>query len=187
MQSSLEKREKVRIFTDVNKNKTNMKLENFKNGYDVTLGSSLAVNEKNDCAVRAFANAFNITYNMAHKFAANVFDRKPKRGVKGMFVKLSKLGFAQFDMFADSLFPEIRTYSLHPLTRSKTGKVVNHSYTHKEVSHTVKTFCAEFNKGTFIVMVAKHALVIKDGVVIDNPNYKFTGYRRIVESAVAVK
>ena len=164
-----------------------MKLENFKNGYDVTLGSSLAKNEKNDCAVRAFANAFNITYNMAHEFAATKFDRKPKKGVKGMFVKLSKLGFAQFDMFADSLFPETRVYSLHPLTRSKTGKVVNHSYTHKEVSHTVKTFCAEFNKGTFIVMVAKHALVIKDGIVIDNPNYKFTGYRRIVESAVAVK
>ena len=40
-----------------------MKLENFKNGYDVTVGSSLAVNEKNDCAVRAFANAFSITYN----------------------------------------------------------------------------------------------------------------------------
>ncbi len=52
-----------------------MKLENFKNGYDVTLGSSLALNEKNDCAVRAFANAFNITYNVAHEFAANVFNR----------------------------------------------------------------------------------------------------------------
>ena len=36
-------------------------------------------------------------------------------------------------------------------------------------------------------MVAKHALVIKNGIVIDNPNYKFTGYRRIVESAVEVK
>ena len=164
-----------------------MKLENFKNGYDVTVGSSLAVNEKNDCAVRAFANAFNITYNAAHEFAANVFDRKPRKGVKGMFPKLAELGFAQFDMFADSLFPETRVYSIHPLTRSKTGKVVNHAYTHKEVSHTVKTFCAEFNKGTFIVMVAKHALVIKDGIVIDNPNYKFTGYRRIVESAVAIK
>ena len=163
-----------------------MKLENFKNGYDVTLGSSLAVNEKNDCAVRAFANAFNITYNMAHEFAANVFDRKPRKGVKGMFVKLSKLGFAQFDMFADSLFPETRVYSLHPLTRSASGKVVNHSYTHKEVSHTVKTFCAEFNKGTFIVMVAKHALVIKDGIVVDNPNNRFDGYRRVVMGYIKV-
>ena len=164
-----------------------MKLENFKNGYDVTVGSSLAVNEKNDCAVRAFANAFNITYNVAHEFAANVFNRKPNKGVKGMFPKLAELGFAQFDMFADSLFPETRVYSIHPLTRSKTGKVVNHAYKHKEVSHTVKTFCAEFNKGTFIVIVAKHALTIKDGIVIDNPNYKFEGYRRIVESAVVIK
>ena len=124
---------------------------------------------------------------MAHEYAANVFGRQPRKGVKGMFPKLAELGFAQFDMFSDSFFPETRVYSIHPLTRSASGKVVNHAYTHKEVSHTVKTFCAEFNKGTFIVMVAKHALVIKDGVVIDNPNYKFTGYRRIVESAVAVK
>ena len=164
-----------------------MKLENFKNGYDVTVGSSLAMNEKNDCAVRAFANAFSITYNMAHKFAEEVFNRKPKKGVKSMFPKLVKLGFAQFDMFADSLFPETRVYSIHPLARSKSGKLVNTDYTHKEVNHTVKTFCAKFNKGTFIVMVAKHALVIKDGIVIDNPNYKFTGYRRIVESAVEIK
>ena len=164
-----------------------MKLENFKNGYDVTLGSSLALNEKNDCAVRAFANAFSITYNVAHKFAEEVFNRKPKKGVKGMYITLSKLGFAQFDMFTDSLFPETRTYSIHPLARSKSGKLVNTDYTHKEVNHTVKTFCAKFNKGTFIVMVAKHALVIKDGIVIDNPNYKFTGYRRIVESAVEIK
>ncbi len=42
-----------------------MKLENFKNGYDVTLGTSLAKNEKNDCSVRALANAFNITYDVA--------------------------------------------------------------------------------------------------------------------------
>ena len=164
-----------------------MKLENFKNGYDVTVGSSLAVNEKNDCAVRAFANAFNISYDVAHKFAEDKFARKAKKGVKGMFITLSKLGFATFDLFQNSLFPEIRTYSIHPLARSKSGKLVNTDYTHKEVNHTVKTFCAKFNKGTFIVMVAKHALVIKDGIVIDNPNYKFTGYRRIVESAVEVK
>ena len=163
-----------------------MKLENFKNGYDVTIGSSLALNEKNDCAVRAFANAFNISYDVAHKFAEDKFARKAKKGVKGMFITLSKLGFASFDLFSNTLFPETRTYGIHPLTRSKTGKVVNHAYRHKEVSHTVKTFCAEFNKGTFIVIVAKHALTIKDGVVIDNPNYRFTGYRRIVESAVHI-
>ena len=163
-----------------------MKLENFKNGYDVTLGSSLALNEKNDCAVRAFANAFNISYDVAHAFTADKFKRKAKKGTRNMFKTLAELGFATFDLFSNTLFPETRTYGIHPLTRSKTGKVVNHTYRHKEVSHTVKTFCAEFNKGTFIVIVAKHALTIKDGIVIDNPNYKFEGYRRIVESAVKI-
>jgi len=164
-----------------------MKLANFKNGYDVTQGSVLALNEKNDCAVRAFANAFNISYDVAHAFTADKFKRKAKKGTRNMFKTLAELGFATFDLFSNTLFPETRTFSIHPLTRSKTGKVVNHAYKHKEVSHTVKTFCAEFNKGTFIVIVAKHALTIKDGIVIDNPNYKFEGYRRIVESACLVK
>jgi len=140
-----------------------MKLANFKNGYDVTQGSVLALNEKNDCAVRAFANAFNITYDTAHQ-----------------------LGFATFDLFSNTLFPETRTYGIHPLKRSKSGKVVNTNYTHKEVNHTVKTFCEQYNKGTYIVLVRKHALTIKDGIVIDNPNYRFTGYRRIVESACKI-
>ena len=163
-----------------------MKLENFKNGYDVTVGSSLALNEKNDCAVRAFANAFNISYDVAHKFAEDKFARKAKKGVKNMFQTLTELGFATFDLFSNTLFPETRVYSLHPLARSKSGKLVNTDYTHKEVNHTVKTFCAKYNKGTYIVIVSKHALTIKDGIVIDNPDMQFTGYRRIVESAVRI-
>ena len=164
-----------------------MKLENFKNGYDVTIGSSLALNEKNDCAVRAFANAFNISYDVAHEFAADKFARKACKGVKNMFRTLNELGFATFDLFSNTLFPETRTYSIHPLPRNKDGKVVNTDYTHKTVNHTVKTFCTKFNKGTFIVIVKNHALTIKDGIVIDNPNYKFEGYRRIVESACEIK
>ena len=165
-----------------------MKLENFKNGYDVTIGSSLALNEKNDCAVRAIANAFNITYDNAHTFTAEKFARKAKKGTKKFFITLSQLGFATFDLFEDSLFPERKTYSIHPIARNnKRIGIVNTDYTHKVVNHTVKTFCAKFNKGTFILTVNKHALTIKDGVVIDNPNYKFTGYRRIVESACEIK
>ena len=164
-----------------------MILENFKNGYDVTNGSMLALNEKNDCSVRAFANAFNITYDVAHEFAADKFARKAKKGVKNMFRTLNELGFATFDLFSNTLFPETRTYSIHPLARSKSGKLVNTDYTHKEVNHTVKTFCARYNKGTYIVIVKNHALTIKNGIVIDNPNYKFGGYRRIVESAVKIK
>ena len=158
-----------------------MKLENFKNGYDVTSGSSLAKNEKNDCSVRALANAFNITYDTAHMFAATKLERKVKKGLKGMFSKLDLLGEVTFELFSNTLFPETRTYKLDGKLKPR-----NPDYTHKSVQFTVKTFCSKFNKGTYIVIVNKHALCVKDGIVIDNPNYKFTGYRRVVESSFRV-
>ena len=158
-----------------------MKLANFKNGYDVTQGSVLARNEKNDCSVRALANAFNITYDTAHIFAATTLERKARKGLKSMFVKLDLLGEVTFDLFSNTLFPETRTYKLDGKLKPR-----NPDYTHKPVQFTVKTFCAKFNKGTYILIVNKHALCIKDGIVIDNPNYKFTGYRRVIESSFKV-
>ena len=158
-----------------------MKLANFKNGYDVTQGSLLAKGEKNDCSVRALANAFNITYDTAHMFAATKLERKARKGLKGMFSTLNTLGSVTFDLFSNTLFPETKTYKLGCVS-----KPINSDYTHKPVQYTVKTFCARFNKGTYIVLVNKHALCIKGGIVVDNPNYKFTGYRRVVESYIKV-
>ena len=158
-----------------------MRLENFTNGYNVTKGSTLAAGEKNDCAVRAFANAFNITYDVAHAFTTKEFKRKARRGTQNVFSTLSKLGSVTFELFSDTLFPETKTYELKCV-----NEPINADYTHKEVKFTVKTFCAKFNKGTFIVLVNKHAFTIKDGIVIDNPDMRFTGYRRIVESYVKV-
>jgi len=158
-----------------------MILENFTNGYDVTKGSMLAAGEKNDCAVRAFANAFNVTYDVAHSFTAKEFKRKARRGTQDMFNTLSKLGQVTFELFSNTLFPESVEYNLVPVDAP-----INTDYTHKKVAYTVKTFCAKFNKGTFIVLVNKHALCVKDGIVIDNPDMRFTGYRRTVESFVKV-
>ena len=39
-----------------------MSLENFKNGYEISTKSTVAKREKNDCVVRAMANAFEISY-----------------------------------------------------------------------------------------------------------------------------
>jgi len=158
-----------------------MKLENFTNGYNVTKGSSLAAMEKNDCAVRAFANAFNITYDLAHEFTADKFKRKARKGTKAVYATLNQLKSVTFELFSNTLFPETKTYNLVCV-----NKPINADYTHKKVSYTVKTFCAKYSKGTFIVLVNKHALTIKDGIVIDNPDMRFTGYRRIVESFIKV-
>ena len=158
-----------------------MILENFKNGYEVANGSLLAKSEKNDCLVRAFANAFNVTYDVAHSFTAEKFERKFRKGAKMTASTLSKLGKVSFDLFQDTLFPITKEYNLRFVHNP-----INKKYTHKKVSYTVKTFSAKFSKGTYIVLVNKHALCVKDGIVIDNGDMQFTGYRRVVESYVKV-
>tara|TARA_R110000744_G_C18994468_1_gene520972 strand:- start:5 stop:484 length:480 start_codon:yes stop_codon:yes gene_type:complete len=159
-----------------------MILQNFKNGYDVTKGSAIATHEKNDCAVRACANAFNITYDVAHAFAAKAFHRKPKQATYGMFEILGLLGNVAFEMYSNTLFPENKSYDLVAINNP-----INTDYTHKKVAYTVKTFCSRFARGTYIVNVNKHALVVKDGIVVDNADMQFTGYRRTIKSYVKVK
>ena len=44
----------------------------FKAGYGVSRMNETAQSEKGDCAVRAFANAFEISYNTANEFAKDV-------------------------------------------------------------------------------------------------------------------
>ena len=158
-----------------------MILENFKNGYEVSKGSLIAKGEKNDCVVRAIANAFNISYDVAHEFTAKEFKRKARKGTKNVFATCKALGKVTFDLFQDTLFPITKEYKLSCVSR-----LINKEYTHKKVKYTVKTFSAMFNKGTYVVLVHKHALTIKDGIVVDNPNNRFDGYRRVVESVIRV-
>ena len=158
-----------------------MILENFKNGYEVSNGSLLAKGEKNDCFVRACANAFNITYDVAHGFVAKEFKRKARKGTKGVFATCKALGKVSFELFKDSLFPVTKEYNLKFVHNP-----INKEYTHKKVAYTVKTFSAMFNKGTYVVLVHKHALIIKDGIVVDNPNNRFDGYRRVVMGYIKV-
>ena len=63
----------------------------FKSGYDVTSKSKLAGNEKNDCFVRACSNAFDVSYEAAHGFVADKFDRKSGRGTKRCNATLKEL------------------------------------------------------------------------------------------------
>ena len=158
-----------------------MILENFKSGYEVSKGSLIAKGEKNDCVVRAIANAFNISYDVAHEFTAKEFKRKARKGTKAVFSTFKALGEVSFELFKDSLFPVTKEYKLNCV-----NKPINCDYTHKPVSFTVKTFCAKYCRGTFIVLVNKHALVVKNGIVIDNGDMRFTGYRRVVESYIRI-
>ena len=168
-------------------------LQNFKSGYEVSSKSEIARSEKNDCVVRAIANAFKVNYDMAHSFVKTNFSRKNGKGTFNTNTKLKQLAKSpielkpsgQLDLFnADKTVKNIKHIGDMP---KNGGKLINRAYKHKKVAYTVKAFAQKFKKGTYIVMVHKHALAIVDGVVIDNNDMQFNGYRRVVESAFLVK
>lgn len=165
-------------------------LKNFKSGYAISGSDQTAKGETNDCVVRAIANACDVNYSQAHKYVADTFNRKKGQGTKQFMSTLDNVKEMTFDGVGQlNLFNNGITRELKPLGKGpkQGGDMINPKYKHKPVAYTVKAFAQNFNKGNFIVCVNKHALAIKNGVVVDNGNYQFDGYRRVVEGAYQVQ
>jgi hypothetical protein len=164
-------------------------LKNFENGYRVSGSSEIAKGEKNDCVVRAIANACDVSYDQAHKYCTETFDRKKGKGTElfNLILRTNKeMTFdevGQLDLFRNGITRNLKWLGDGP---KQGGDMCNPKYNHKPVAYTVKAFAQDFNKGNYIVGVRGHALAIKDGVVIDNGNYQYDGYRRVVEHAYQV-
>ena len=123
--------------------------------------SGLAKSETNDCVVRAFASAFNVTYDFAHKKVAEIFGRKNGQGTYCFSLVMRTL--------------ESKGISVNRKKIKTISKDVNLSYWIKVKgvnvlrSMTTAKFLEDYPKGTYIVTVKGHAFTIKDGVVIGNP------------------
>ncbi len=99
--------------------------------------------EKMDCTVRAISAAFDIPYKDAHRHCKDFYNRKDGRG-----------------------FPFVRTFGKH--TRMLFWKTVTYFPRPKM---TLGTFVKKNPTGTFMVLVPKHILTVKDGVMIDLEPY----------------
>jgi len=128
--------------------------------------SVIAKSETNDCVVRAFASAFDISYDRAHKYVAENFGRQPKKGTFGTVFKLVKM----VDDRTTVNYKKVYTVGVR-----KSSTMINSlSYNvkikgvTKVRQMTVGTFIKQNPKGTFFVLVRQHAFTIKDGVVIGN-------------------
>ena len=165
-------------------------LKNFKSGYAVSGSDQTAKGEKNDCVVRAIANACDVNYSQAHKYVAETFNRKKGEGTFNFMSTLDNVKemtfdeVGQLDMFNDGITRKVKSLGHGP---KQGGELINPKYKHKPVAYTVKAFAQRFKKGNFIICVNKHALAINNGVVVDNGNYQFDGYRRVVEAAYQVQ
>lgn len=138
-------------------------------------GSLIAKNEKNDCFVRAMAAATNLDYDTTHSFVKENFNRKEKKGTQnGEIISAMKKFEREGITIGDKKF-EVEVLQKPLLTNSYKlhGKVINRK-------KTVKSFIKSLPNGTFVVLVSKHAFVVKDGILIDNKGEEFRPTRKVL-------
>lgn len=147
--------------------------------------SAIAKGETNDCVVRAFASSFEVSYDYAHKFVAEEFKRQPKRGTYFTASKMVKLSEGLIKVNGKRILPVgEKTKSIaYPYSVSYDVRVKGEI---KKRQMTVGTFVKKNPKGTFFVLIKRHAFTIKDGVVIGNPEDAMK-LKRPIRSAFEIK
>jgi hypothetical protein len=128
--------------------------------------SKIAKSETADCVVRAFASAFDITYDRAHKYVKEKFGRKDRQGTYGTVSKLVKMSEDRTTVNYKKIRP-VGVVKSTTLIDSLSYNVTIKGET-KVRQMTVGTFIKQNPEGTFFVLVRQHAFTIKDGVVIGN-------------------
>ena len=134
--------------------------------------SEIAKKEKNDCFVRAVAAATGSNYDNAHSFVKEKFGREDGKGTN--LVALHMMNLEDHGMELNN-----RNYKVKVLG---TDEITNKYKLHGEVikrKKTVKSFIQSYPKGTYIVGVSKHAVTIKDGMLIDNMGEEFRPTRKV--------
>tara|TARA_Y100000034_G_scaffold474_2_gene609 strand:+ start:787 stop:1377 length:591 start_codon:yes stop_codon:yes gene_type:complete len=146
-------------------------------------------NETNDCVVKTFMNAFNISYDKAHAYVKKNFNRQDKKGTYFVVYKLAEMGGMKL-VFSKDADSKCATKYLNGKTTKYIGsnpkacvkdnegnaygtyiKLTNPLYPlgkGEYAGYTVGKFRLQHPKGTYIILVRDHALCIKDGILVDN-------------------
>lgn len=109
-------------------------------GYSESL---LAKSETRDCVVRAFAAALDWDYDKSHRFVSKEFLREPKSGTKRFIPTMNQM-----------------VLEGRKLSRKKIKTITDPGI------KTVGQFVKWYDKGTYIVVISRHAFTIKDGQVV---------------------
>lgn len=123
--------------------------------------SEIARNENNDCVVRAFASAFEIEYDEAHKIVAEKFKRKNREGTRAFHIGMRLMSQNGIEFNGKGIKTIENQYGTMLYYATVKGvKVLRNT--------TTAYFLKEYSVGTYIVVVKGHAFTIKDSVVIGN-------------------
>ena len=133
------------------------------------------VKEDNDCVPRSLATAFGVSLRTAYKLAEEHMGREAKRGVTTSRV---------VEAFEGGRFNEINNKKFSVRTMKKV-EVTNAYKLKGEIvlrKKTVKSFISSHPKGTYIVLVAKHAFTVKDGELLDHGTFGNQPTRKVLNA-----
>jgi len=128
---------------------------------------------KNDCTVRAISTAFNVSMRTAFKLAEDKFMREPGKGVSSAIIT---------EAFESGKFNKVdgRKFSVRTMKKDE----ITNAYKNKgEIvlrKKTVKSFISSHPKGTYYVLVSKHAFTVKDGELLDHGNFGNMPTRKVL-------
>jgi|TARA_X000001388_G_C2169813_1_gene99356 hypothetical protein len=134
--------------------------------------SNIQAGESNDCSVRAYATALDVTYDSAHKFVKDTYNRINRKGCMRMVSTTNKLEGKDLEIEGTEF--NIKPVKKHYITNryKLRGEVI-------ERKKTVKSFLKDFGTGIYLVMVSGHVFTVKNGTMIDNAGEEWRPTRKV--------
>jgi len=126
----------------------------------VAKDSIIANSESKDCMVYATASAFDLPYDEAHQVVKEKFGRENKKGTNTTAIVLTMNEMVGTRETINGKF--IREVIDQP---TKTYHLYGKDIARK---NRVSTFIKEHSQGTYLILTGNHALVAKNGEMIDN-------------------
>lgn len=139
----------------------------------------IAKAEKNDCVVRSFASAAGVAYRTAHNFVKVNFNREDRKGTAN--ISLTS-GLLRMEESSNGFLIGDKRFSVRKMSKSETKNMYKVKGDVIWRKKTLKSFIQAHPKGTYLVMVAKHALTIKDGELMDWENNRFEPTRKVMDA-----
>ena len=147
--------------------------------------SELAKKETNDCVVRAFMCALNLSYDQAHGYIKNKMNRQDRRGTYVNAYAKNIIGATKNGL-------KISFIGTHPSkafmkTAFGSDKVLVNKKYKKPTGFTLKSFMEAHPVGRFVLIVQGHAVAVVNGVLYGNTNENAIGLYRSVWMGFEIK
>jgi hypothetical protein len=144
--------------------------------------SELAKRETNDCVVRAFMSALDLTYDQSHAWVKKYLKRQDRRGTYTYSFLSNILGKVKNGF-------EIQMYGLspsHAWMMNKVNIITNPKYK-KPTGYTIASFIENHPTGRYFVIVDGHAVAVINGKLYGNTDDFLSRINRRIHYVIKCK